>query len=127
MFFSNYQRCFSQSMRFSHELKCTALPVMVEKWKKVVDYGGVCGALIIDFSKAFDYIPHNLFIAKLEAYSFQRDALNLVNDYLSNRKQRVKINEAFSYWKDLEYGIPQRSILGPPLFNIHLCDLYYFL
>ena len=114
-------------MRFSHELKCTALPVMVEKWKKVVDYGGVCGALIIDFSKAFDYIPHNLFIAKLEAYSFQRDALNLVNDYLSNRKQRVKINEAVRYWKDLEYGIPQRSILGPPLFNIHLCDLYYFL
>ena len=48
-----------------------------------------------------------VFIAKLEAYGFQTDALNLVYYYLSNRKQRVKINETFSYWKDIEYGLPQ--------------------
>ena len=46
---------------------------------------------------------------------------------MSNRKQRVKINETFNCWKNLEYGIPQGSILGPLLFNIHLCDLFYFL
>ena len=71
---------------------------------------------------AFDCIPHDLFIAKLEAYSFQRDALTLVYDYLSNRKHRVKINETFSCWKDIQYGVPQGSILGPLLFNIPLCD-----
>ena len=100
---------------------------MIEKWKKVVDNGGTFGALLTDLSKAFDCIPHDLIIAKLEAYGFQIDALRLVYDYLSNRKQRVKLNETFSSWKDLEYGVPQGSILGPLLFNIHLCDLFYFL
>ena len=46
---------------------------------------------------------------------------------MSNRKQRVKINETFSCWKNIEYGVPQGSILDPLLFNIHLCDLFYLL
>ena len=91
---------------------------MIEKWKNIVDYVGVFGALLTDLSKAFDCIPHDLFIPKLEAYNSQTHPLNLVYDYLSNRKQRVKINETFSCWKEIEYGVPQRSILGPLLFNI---------
>ena len=45
---------------------------------------------------------------------------------MSNRKQRVKVN-AYSSWKDIFYDVPQESILGPLLFNIHLCDLFYLL
>ena len=47
--------------------------------------------------------------------------------YLSNRKQRVKINSVYNIWKDISYGVPQGSILGPLLFNILSCDLFYFL
>ena len=59
----------------------------VEKWKKIVDCGVVFGALLTDLSKVFGCILHDLFIAKLEAYGFQTNVLNLVYDYLSNRKQ----------------------------------------
>ena len=94
--------------------------------EKTVDNGGVFGALLIDLSKAFDYNPYHLIIAKLEAYGFHIDVLKLIHDYLSNRKQRVKVTNAYSSWKDIFYGVPQGSILGPLLFNIHLCELFYF-
>ena len=100
---------------------------MIEKWKKTVDNRGVFGALLTDLSKAFDCIPHDLIIAKLEAYGFHIDALKLIHDNLSNRKQRVKVNDAYSSWKNIFYGVSQGSILGSLSFNIHLCDLFYFL
>ena len=99
---------------------------IIEKWKKFVDDGSVFGALLTGLSQTFDYILHDL-IAKLEAYGFHTDALKLIHDHLSNRKQRVKINDAYSSWKDIFYDVPRGSILGPLLFNIHLCDLFYFL
>ena len=92
-----------------------------------MNYGVVFGALLIVLSKPFDCIPHDLFIGKLEAYGFQKDALNLVYNYLSNRKQRIKINETFSSWCCETYCVPQLSTLSPLLFNIHLCNLFYFL
>ena len=97
---------------------------MVEKWEKIVNYGGVFGALLTDLSKAFDCIPYDIFIAKLETYGFQTDALNFVYGYLPNRKQRVKINETFSYWKDIECGVPQGPILGP-LYSIYIYVTFF--
>ena len=101
---------------------------MIEKWKAAVDNGGVFAALLTDFSTAFDCIPHDLIIAKLAAYGFDTNALKLIHNYLSNRKQNVKVNSTYSIWKDIFMAFhTQGSILGPLLFNIRLCDLFYFL
>ena len=69
-----------------------------------------------DLCNTFDGISHNVFIAKLEVYCFQIDILNLVYDYLPKRKQRANINEAFHFWKDIEYSVQQRSIVGLPVY-----------
>ena len=54
-------------------------------------------------------------------------SVKLIQQYLSNRKQRVKVGNAYSSWKESFYGIPPGSILGPFIFSIFLCDLFYFL
>ena len=65
---------------------------LLEKWKRAVYSGQMFGALLTDLSKAFDCLDHELLIAKLNAYGFSLPALKLVRDYLSNRKQRTKVN-----------------------------------
>ena len=77
----------------------------------------------MDLSKAFDCIKHDLLLAKLDANGFSRKALRLVNSFLENRHQRVKINGSFSTSKQLSLGVPQGSVLGSLFFNIYINDL----
>ena len=109
--FSIFQCGFSKKYSTQH-----ALIAMIEKARKFFS----------DLSKAFDCMTRDLLIAKTHALNFDMNALNLIFGYLTGRKQRVKINSSFSSYLDIFPGIPQGSILEPPLFNLFLCDLFLF-
>ena len=114
-------------MRFSEKYSTQhALIAMIEKARKLLDKGGTFGTLLADLSKVFDYMTHDLLIANLHALNFDMTGLNMIFDYLTERRQKVKINSSFSSYLDIFQGVPQGSILGPLLFNLFLCDLFLY-
>ena len=72
------------------------LLALLEKWKCAVDRGKTFAALLTDLFKAFDCLDHKLLIAKRNLYGFTLPALKLVHYYLSQRKQRTKVNNAYN-------------------------------
>ena len=94
----------------------------IGKW-----YSKKIGALLMDLPKACECLSNDPLTVKLNAYGSNIDSLRLEQAYLSNCKQRTRINSAYSSWEEILHKVPQGSILGPLLFNIFLCDLFFIM
>ena len=123
-FFSKFQCCFRKS--FSAR-QC--LLSMFQKWKLAVNNRNKFGALLTDFSKIFDCLSRNLLNAKLNVYGFSINQLTdrLVKYYLTNHKQRTRIDSAYSSCEEILFGVPQELISGPLLVNIVVCDIVFIM
>ena len=97
--FSALSRCQSTLLR------------LLEDRRKALDNHEYVGAILMDLSKAFDCLPHGLLIAKLKAYGLSEEAVKLLDSYLEDRSQQIRLGTHTSSWDKLLKGVPQGSIL----------------
>ena len=104
-----------------------ALIKTIKTWHDMLSKGSKVEEIIIDLSKEFDTLNHNLFLCKLKGYGFNKNALTFIQSYFANWHQRRKVGDKFSQWQMISSGVPQSSILGPLFFNIFINNFFLFI
>ena len=77
----------------------------------------------LDYSKAFNTVPHQTLLRQVESFGVTDEALKWIEAFLSNRRQKVCVNNELSDWSQVISGVPQGSILGPILFTLFVFDI----
>ena len=79
---------------------------VIDEWSKNFEANNQTDVIYLDFRKAFDTVPHKKLLIKLKAYGINGDIAACIEDFFSNRKQRVVVNSSFSSWKSVRSGVP---------------------